>query len=450
MKHHLLSRLTITVAISCAGLFAFSTVSSAATAAKPSAPRDVRAVAGDNSATVTWSVPASSGDSRITVYYVKELGTNAAIHRCAGTRCSIPGLPNGVGYRFSVAAVNKFGRGTYSAPSASVTPTAPVTTPPTTTTTGTTATITFNANGGIGIMAPEIETVDTSTALTINTFTQTGYTFSGWNTSANGSGTSFTDGEVVDFTTSATFYAQWAATTPTSGFTGTTSSNWSGYVLPTGGPATLVSGDFTVPTLNCAATPNGSTGTWVGIGGIDSALIQTGVNEECVGGVQENYGFWEIYPMTPNHSESFSNFPVSAGDSMIAGVGYENGQWVTLLEDTTTGLAGEFVAGDAWEVVNISTDDAVGGIQGYATNDSYSGGDTAEWIQEDVTSATTNSLEAFPNYGSVTFTNLKVTPNGVLPDNDAWEVTLNGVINGVPVSVPGPYDGTSFTVTYTG
>jgi hypothetical protein len=212
----------------------------------------------------------------------------------------------------------------------------------------------------------------------------------------------------------------------------------------------LVSGDFTVPTLNCAATPNGSTGTWVGIGGIDSALIQTGVNEECVGGVQENYGFWEIYPMTPNHSESFSNFPVSAGDSMIAGVGYENGQWVTLLEDTTTGLAGEFVAGDAWEVVNISTDDAVGGIQGYATNDSYSGGDTAEWIQEDVTSATTNSLEAFPNYGSVTFTNLKVTPNGVLPDNDAWEVTLNGVINGVPVSVPGPYDGTSFTVTYTG
>lgn len=75
-------------------------------------------------------------------------------------------------------------------------------------------TIVFDANGGDGEMAEEAMTYDTEAALTTNTFTRTGYTFSGWNTSASGDGTSYTDGETVSNLATdgtVTLYAQWTA-----------------------------------------------------------------------------------------------------------------------------------------------------------------------------------------------------------------------------------------------
>ena len=53
-------------------------------------------------------------------------------------------------------------------------------------------TVTFNANVGTGTMSPQVANVPT--ALTLNTFTRAGYSFSGWNTLANGTGTAYTDG----------------------------------------------------------------------------------------------------------------------------------------------------------------------------------------------------------------------------------------------------------------
>jgi uncharacterized repeat protein (TIGR02543 family) len=74
-------------------------------------------------------------------------------------------------------------------------------------------TLTFNANGGSGTMAGETELYDTTATLTPNTFTYVGYTFTGWNTKANGSGTGFTNGALAKFTGSDTFYAQWTVAT---------------------------------------------------------------------------------------------------------------------------------------------------------------------------------------------------------------------------------------------
>ena len=68
-------------------------------------------------------------------------------------------------------------------------------------------TVTFNANGGTGTMTPQVANV--STALTTNTFTREGYTFSGWNTLANGTGTNYTDGAIYPFTSNITLYAKW-------------------------------------------------------------------------------------------------------------------------------------------------------------------------------------------------------------------------------------------------
>ena len=48
--------------------------------------------------------------------------------------------------------------------------------------------------------------------LTTNTFTRTGFTFAGWNTAADGTGTAYADGASYPFAADATMYAQWRGT----------------------------------------------------------------------------------------------------------------------------------------------------------------------------------------------------------------------------------------------
>ena len=75
---------------------------------------------------------------------------------------------------------------------------------------GTTFTVTFNGNGSTGgSMANQV--ASSPTALSANAFTRTGYTFTGWNTAANGSGTPYADGATYPFSASTTLYAQWTA-----------------------------------------------------------------------------------------------------------------------------------------------------------------------------------------------------------------------------------------------
>jgi uncharacterized repeat protein (TIGR02543 family) len=78
----------------------------------------------------------------------------------------------------------------------------------------------YNANGGSGTMSNSSHTYDTAKALTANTFTRTGYTFAGWNTAADGSGTNYADkAEVTNLTSTCggtvNLYAKWTAKTYT-------------------------------------------------------------------------------------------------------------------------------------------------------------------------------------------------------------------------------------------
>jgi uncharacterized repeat protein (TIGR02543 family) len=68
--------------------------------------------------------------------------------------------------------------------------------------------VAFNANGGSGTMAVQSNSV--LTLLKTNAFTRTGYTFIGWNTKPDGSGTGYADGTAYRFARSTTLYAQWA------------------------------------------------------------------------------------------------------------------------------------------------------------------------------------------------------------------------------------------------
>lgn len=81
--------------------------------------------------------------------------------------------------------------------------------------TANTYTVEFNSNTGEGQMASQSFTYDVSQNLTASTFTKTGYTFAGWNTSSDGTGTNYSDEQnVSNLTTTAngtvTLYALWA------------------------------------------------------------------------------------------------------------------------------------------------------------------------------------------------------------------------------------------------
>ena len=76
-------------------------------------------------------------------------------------------------------------------------------------------TITYNANGGNGAPSNQIKKHGENITLSSVKPTKTGYTFTGWNTSSNGSGTSYSSGGTYSNNSNVTLYAQWKANTYT-------------------------------------------------------------------------------------------------------------------------------------------------------------------------------------------------------------------------------------------
>lgn len=79
-----------------------------------------------------------------------------------------------------------------------------------------TNTVTFKANdGGSTADTTQSITTDQATNLSANTFSRTGYAFSGWNTAALGVGTSYSAAQSVTINSGLTLYAQWTPGTNT-------------------------------------------------------------------------------------------------------------------------------------------------------------------------------------------------------------------------------------------
>ena len=73
-------------------------------------------------------------------------------------------------------------------------------------------TVSFNTNGGTGTMSDQSDS--SSTTLTSNSLSRDGFTFDGWNTSPDGSGTDYADGATYAFGADLTLYAQWTTSSP--------------------------------------------------------------------------------------------------------------------------------------------------------------------------------------------------------------------------------------------
>lgn len=157
-------------------------------------------------------------------------------------------------------------------------------------------------------------------------------------------------------------------------------SNWSGLVdTDTGIEGAEAS--WTVPSVQASSTASYSS-TWVGVDGVgsDTNLIQTGTEQDTTDGY---YAWWEILPaastvITDQHGNPV---PVVPGDRML-GVVQEAapGTWTITLEDLS----------QSWE---------------FQQEFSYSGpGESAEWVEEAPTEASTDMVDPLADFGTVGFT----------------------------------------------
>jgi len=98
--------------------------------------------------------------------------------------------------------------------------------------------LTFDANEGTGSMSAQ--SGSSSSSLTSNTFTRTGYTFSGWNSAADGTGTAYAEGTTYDFSANLTLYAQWSVVVVAPASGGEASEPAAKPVAPARAPAVVV------------------------------------------------------------------------------------------------------------------------------------------------------------------------------------------------------------------
>lgn len=181
------------------------------TADVPTEPRFVSATRQSGAATVSWTVPASSGASPVTGYTVTAQPGGQTCSTAASTACQVTGLTNGAAYRFTVTAANTAGNSSPSDPSAAVTP-ATVPDAPTAVGVATgngavTVTWTAPTNGGSAITgytatsSPDAKTCTTTgatTCLVTGLTNGTSYTFTVTATNSVGTGTGSTaSGAVV-------------------------------------------------------------------------------------------------------------------------------------------------------------------------------------------------------------------------------------------------------------
>lgn len=89
----------------------------------PSPPTGVQAIAGDQSASLSWTAPANTNGSPIITYLIEISGSSKLINtNSTSTSYIVTGLTNGQTYTFSVIAVNSMGDSDTSSPSNAVTP----------------------------------------------------------------------------------------------------------------------------------------------------------------------------------------------------------------------------------------------------------------------------------------------------------------------------------------
>jgi len=225
--------------------------------------------------------------------------------------------------------------------------------------------------------------------------------------------------------------------------------NWAGYVIHADGNVGYVSGIWTVPTLNCQETPNAADGVWAGIGGDGNdtgALLQTGVADNCTDGSQQDQAWWELVENGSMYPPYYFGMSVSPGDEMQASVYLDqSGQWVTRIDDLTTGISGWMTAGGTYGTEQDGSASYV--RDGSSGEISYDGGSSVEWVVEGPGLIDTGqNFQPITDFGTVQFSDLRAgLQSWSLNAGEADQINCNNQV----VADPGTPDGDGFSVSYT-
>jgi uncharacterized repeat protein (TIGR02543 family) len=175
-----------------------------------------------------------------------------------------------------------------------------------------TYTVSYNSNGGINSPASQTKTHDVTLTLSATTPTRTNFTFNGWNTASNGSGTNYSAGGSYIANASVTLYAKWTAISYTVA--------WS----PNGGSVSPTSNSGAIGTVITSPTPTRSNHTflyWRDGLTVNSYVYQINPGGNwTIDGARTFYAWWQIiqYTVTYNAnggSVSPSSQTVNAGSS---------------------------------------------------------------------------------------------------------------------------------------
>lgn len=203
--------------------------------------------------------------------------------------------------------------------------------------TPTTYTVSYNANTGQGTMVDSNSPYASGATVTVlsNTFTKEGYTFDGWNTRADGTGTSYVSGQTFIITGNTTLYAQWEEIPVVVTFTMSYSNNGgegtmtdSNSPYESGATVTVLSNAFTKEGYNFDGwnTSADGTGTSYAAGGTFTITADTTL-----------YAQWEEIPASVKFTAHASSTIGLAGESSHQTLEYStNGSTWTPMTTATT------------------------------------------------------------------------------------------------------------------
>lgn len=189
-------------------------------------------------------------------------------------------------------------------------------------------TIAFNGNGNTGGSMSSLTNVgyDDSKTLTANAFTKTGYTFNGWNTKADGSGTSYADKATVSKLTdkngaTVTLYAKWKANSYTIKFNANGGSgSMSDLAMTYGTAKNLTAIGFTRTGYDFLGWSKSSTATTA------TYADKASVNNLATSGTVTLYAIWKVKTYIITVKSNNDSYGTVSGDGT-----YNHGSTATLI-----------------------------------------------------------------------------------------------------------------------
>ena len=235
-------------------------------------------------------------------------------------------------------------------------------------------TVSFDANGGTGSMSSMTFGKGETKTLTANTFTRTSYTFTGWNTKADGTGISYTNKQSITPTENLTLYAQWEESKGTGTANG---HDWVDLGLPSG---------TKWATTNVGATTPEGYGDYFAWGETQSKDTYRLENYKWYDSTTEEYTKYPkakrnvVLPGSEQGRKSLTfNVTVPYGTHVCYIVGSPSWEHLkmqkvddthfTLTTDELDGLAYKYCAGDTWAFVEKLADGTHPADREYAESD---------------------------------------------------------------------------------